>query len=148
MCPRVMRPHGRSAGAVTIFLPVVYAVVPLPRSADPRAEVERWMLSAPMRDLVGAFGGELPGGDPRGVIAWLEDCSRRWAYREGRWSRAEARRRTRQLRFTDEQHEQIRASATALGLVAAEQPAESDYHHVLVLGSYLDTCVARAERAA
>jgi hypothetical protein len=114
-----------------------------------REEIEAWVVSEPMRALVRAFGEAFPTGDLATILARLEAISsRHWDFREGRLTRAEARTRNRHRYFPSEQRRQVIASATALGFVDPASPRHARYDHILVLGSYLDACLARAARAA
>ena len=122
--------------------------VPLPAGTGPGlpADVHRWAASAPMRDLVAAFGGTLPGTGPAELLAWLEEFSaRHWDFRTaGHLERheIEAPGLTRAHRAA------VTAAATALGFAGAGEPPLREYDHVLVLGGMARTCVQRVRHAA
>jgi hypothetical protein len=134
----------------------VYPQIPLPRSeAGPtgperlRAEISSWARSQPMRDLVTRFGESFPAGDLGAVLRGLDEISeRKWNFREGKWTRAEARSHNLHRHFDAGQIAQVTASSAALGLTSTSAPVWRNYDHLLILASYLDSCLERAARAA
>lgn len=120
--------------------------VPLP-SGEPAAVLDgvaRWITSAPLRDLVTAFGGQWPGGDSPTLLGWLDAFSAtHWDFRDGA-ERPDAR----EPDFVPELNELIESSAEALGMVAAKPPPRRDYRHMLVLGGLAHACLRRTAYAA
>lgn len=120
--------------------------VPLP-SGEPAAVLDgvaRWITSAPLRDLVTAFGGQWPGGDSPSLLGWLDAFSAtHWDFRDG-GERPDAR----EPDFIPELTELIEASAEALGMVGAKPPPRRDYRHVVVLGGLAHACLRRTAYAA
>ena len=125
-----------------------YAPVPLP-SGEPESitgEVHAWITAAPMRELVAAFGGELPAAPAGRLLAWLDDFSAaHWDFR--RAGNVE-RDQVRPPDFTPETAATVREAATALGLAAARPPRRSHYDHVLVLGGLGRACLQRVAYTA
>jgi hypothetical protein len=122
-------------------------------TADPAliaAEVAAWIDALPLRDLAAGFGAQAPsaGSVLERLDAWDDTSAQLWDYRRATRSRAHARERARDLRFTSEQERLTLAAAHALGLAGETAPAHAEYDHVLILGSYLDACMQRADRAA
>ncbi|MEH0936658.1 hypothetical protein [Micromonospora psammae] len=105
--------------------------------------VRSWVDSAPLRALVGHFGGDWPTGDLTAVLAGLDDFSaRHWDFRRGR-ERPEARepaldRATAGL---------VLAAADRLGLVDSGPPARPRYTHLVVLGGLAHACLRRVAYA-
>ncbi|MFI5841706.1 hypothetical protein ACIA8K_18550 [Catenuloplanes sp. NPDC051500] len=122
-----------------------FAPVPLP-SGRPElitAEVRAWLTAPPLRELVAAFGGDLPDA---GVETWLDDFSaRHWDFRRaGNVERD-------QVRPPDFDHltaATVRAAATALGLATARPPSRGHYDHVLILGGLGRACLQRVAYTA
>ncbi|MEU7867061.1 hypothetical protein [Dactylosporangium sp. NPDC049140] len=96
-----------------------------------------------MRDLVSAFGGELPGED---LLAWLDAFSdAHWNFR-GRLGGVE------RDRIRVDLPPQLAAAAldaaAGLGLTGSAEPPHDEYAHVLVLGGLARACLQRTEHAA
>src|SRR4051812_22610907 len=105
----------------------MYAPVPLPSGAG---GVREWILSEPLRDLVALFGGDLPAGETRAVLSWLDDFSRTaWDFRDG----AE-RSAISSVAIDDDLGARIRPAVAALGLTGHNQPGRDAYESMLVLG--------------
>ncbi|MGC4788255.1 hypothetical protein ACLQ22_10500 [Micromonospora sp. DT178] len=108
------------------------------------AGVRAWVGSAPLRDLVGHFGGKWPDGDVTGVLAGLDDFSaRHWDFRGGR-ERPDAR----EPAFDPATARLVLATAAALGMVRPAAPAHSRYAHLVVLGGLAHACQRRVAYAA
>jgi hypothetical protein len=120
---------------------VAFSPVPLPAGVT---GIAAWVDSAAMTALLAGFGQRpLPTGPLAGRLAALEAISARiWDYRHGL-----ERHETAGETFDEERTALIRAAAGALGL-AARPPAHREYDHVLVLGGWVHTMMARAELAA
>jgi hypothetical protein len=120
--------------------------VPLP-CGEPAAVLDgvaRWITSAPLRDLVAAFGGQWPGGDSPSLLGWLDAFSAaHWDFRAGA-ERPDAV----EPDLAPEVAEVVVASADALGMVHAKPPPRRDYQHVLVLGGLAHACLRRTAYAA
>ncbi|BCY11416.1 hypothetical protein [Actinoplanes sp. L3-i22] len=121
--------------------------VALPPSppGDLAGGIRDWITSAPLRELVAASGGRLPGGGTAELLAWLDDFSgAHWDFRRGSLER----------HMMDPQDfgtpvlAAIDRAATALGLVTAHPPSRREYTHLLVLGGLGATCLQRADYAA
>lgn len=105
--------------------------------------IGRWARSAPLRDLVGAFGGQLPTGDTADILAYLDAFSaRHWDFRAGR-ERLDAT----EPRLADPTHELVAAAADALGMRSTRAPTGRAYTHLLVLGGIAHACLPRAYHA-
>jgi hypothetical protein len=106
--------------------------------------IEAWARSSPLRELVSAFGGEVPSGGALGdLLAWLAAFSERWDYRGGR-----ERNLVDAPDLDDAASELVLRSAASLGLVGESEPRETSYDHVLVLGGLARACLARPLHAA
>ncbi|MGN9912540.1 hypothetical protein ACTMTJ_33885 [Phytohabitans sp. LJ34] len=120
--------------------------VPLP-SGEPAAVLDgvaRWITSAPLRDLVTAFGGQWPGGDSPSLLGWLDAFSAtHWDFRAGA-ERPDAR----EPDLDPEIATLVEASAEALGMIGAKPPPRRDYKHVVVLGGLAHACLRRTAYAA
>ncbi|MFD0742984.1 hypothetical protein ACFQ1L_15235 [Phytohabitans flavus] len=120
--------------------------VPLP-SGEPAAVLDgvaRWITSAPLRDLVAAFGGQWPGGDSPSLLGWLDAFSAtNWDFRNG-GERPDAV----EPDFEPDVAALVLTSAEALGMVSAKPPPRRDYKHVLVLGGLAHACLRRTAYAA
>ncbi|MEU5947721.1 hypothetical protein ABZ793_19450 [Micromonospora sp. NPDC047465] len=108
------------------------------------AGVRAWVDSAPLRALVGHFGGDWPGGDLAAVLAGLDEFSaRHWDFRGGR-ERPDAR----EPAFDPTTAGLVLGAAAALGLVHPVPPARSEYAHLVVLGGLSNACQRRVAYAA
>ncbi|BCB83348.1 hypothetical protein [Phytohabitans suffuscus] len=120
--------------------------VPLP-SGEPAAVLDgvaRWITSAPLRDLVAAFGGRWPGGDSPSLLGWLDAFSAtHWDFRAG-GERPDAV----EPDLDPEVAALVEVSAEALGMVGAKPPPRRDYKHVVVLGGFAYACLRRTAYAA
>ncbi len=131
-----------------------YRTVPLPTGAADASRTElaagivEWMSSCPLRDLVSAFGGDLPSGDgPGALIDWLDRFSAtHWDYR----SRAGGVERdaVSALSFPAPVAELVLAASTALGMVLPRAASVRAYQHLLVLGGLARSCLDRTGYAA
>ncbi|MEU9509254.1 hypothetical protein AB0D32_23580 [Micromonospora sp. NPDC048170] len=108
------------------------------------AGIRSWVGSAPLRDLVGHFGGDWPDGDVAAVLAGLDDFSaRHWDFRGGR-ERPDAR----EPAFDPATAGLVLATAAALGMVRPAEPAQPGYAHLVVLGGLAHACQRRVAYAA
>ncbi|MEH0845050.1 hypothetical protein V6U81_21940 [Micromonospora sp. CPCC 205711] len=108
------------------------------------ADVRAWVGSAPLRELVGHFGGDWPPGDLAAVLAGLDDFSaRHWDFRQGR-ERPDAREPAFDARTAG----RVLDAAAALGLVHPAAPARPGYAHLTVLGGLAHACLRRVAYAA
>jgi hypothetical protein len=106
--------------------------------------VARWITSAPLRDLVAAFGGRWPGGDSPTLLAWLDAfAAANWDFRAGA-ERPDAR----EPDLDPEIAALVEASAAELGMVDAKPPPRRDYRHLVVLGGLAHACLRRTAYAA
>ncbi|MDW5325666.1 hypothetical protein [Plantactinospora sp. KLBMP9567] len=149
-----------------------YRPVPLPTGAagasraDLVAGVTGWICSPPLRDLVAAFGAELPDRlDTADLLAWLDGfAARHWDFRgrggavaqpsrNGRTAAVE-RDEVAETRLPAALTELVRAAATALGLLGSgPEPGATPssgrrYDHLLVLGGLARSCLNRTAYAA
>jgi hypothetical protein len=133
---------------------VGYEPVPLPTGAadatpaDVVAGMTRWVCSAPLRDLVAAFGGTVPGRLPLDeLLAWLDDFSAvHWDFR--RRHGAAERDEIGEVVLPPAAAEVVGAAATALGLVDPAAVPARRYDHLLVLGGLARSCLHRTAYAA
>ncbi|MFG1777569.1 hypothetical protein ACGFIG_14200 [Micromonospora sp. NPDC049048] len=108
------------------------------------AGVRAWAGSAPLRALVGHFGGDWPDGELAAVLAALDAFSaRHWDFRGGR-ERPDAR----EPAFDPATARLVLATAAALGMVRPAAPARSEYAHLVVLGGLAHACQRRVAYAA
>jgi hypothetical protein len=128
----------------------VYPPVALPlgapglETAEVAASVDAWITSAPLRDLVGAFGGQWPTGDTPTTLAWLDDFSaEHWDFRGGR-ERPDAAEPV----LEDGRAHLVVEAARALGMVDPAPPPRTSYEHVVVLGGLAHACLQRTGYAA
>lgn len=144
---------------------VAYEPVPLPRCSshpslpDIAASVHRWVVSAPMRDLVRAFGGAPPADADEAATAallqWLDDFSYlHWDFRARRAQQGPTaaqgveRHEADEPDLDTEQVALVLAAAEALGLVRATRPRHDRYTHLIVLGGLARACLLRTSYAA
>lgn len=128
-----------------------YAPVPLPNinlstlcTEDFVKNIEEWLRSPPMRDLVEIFGGAIPSGPLTDVLCQLDVWSAGvWDFRSGR-ERHEARTKP----FSREVESAVRTAAHALGMTESSYPTKGSYDHMLVLGGMVETCLLRTAFAA
>ena len=103
------------------------------------AQIERWVESDALRQLVGAFDERWPDGDLAERLEGLADIARRrWDFRAGRERNfvvAEA--------DIDVVRPLVREAAEALGLVRATLPTRPTYTHLLILGGLVRACILR-----
>jgi len=131
-----------------------YEPVPLPTGAADASRAELvagltgWVCSRPVRDLVAAFGGELPDHLwPAGLLAWLDHFSAaHWDFRQ-RHGTVE-RDEVVETRFPDATAELVRSAATALGLIGSRPAPARRYDHLLVLGGLARSSLQRTAYAA
>ncbi|GIG63242.1 hypothetical protein Lfu02_76140 [Longispora fulva] len=117
--------------------------IPLPSSADV-GQIEAWVTSRPLRDLVRAFGGAWPTGSLAKILSDLDVFSQGvWDFRAG-----QERHLARVKDFDPNMTNLIMASCRALGLVDEEAPKNQTYTHFLVLGGLIRACIQRPEYAA
>ncbi|WP_433044575.1 hypothetical protein [Dactylosporangium sp. CS-033363] len=100
-----------------------------------------------MRDLVAAFGGDLPRDAPTAdLLAWLDDFSdAHWNFR-GRLGGAE-RDRVR-VDLPPRLAAAALQAARGLGLTDSIEPPHDEYAHLLILGGLARACLQRTEHAA
>ncbi|MGH3869462.1 MAG: hypothetical protein ACRDQ4_25825 [Pseudonocardiaceae bacterium] len=128
-----------------------YAPVPLPninlrtlRAGDFIKNIQEWLRSPPLRDLVEIFGGAIPSGPLTDVLCKLDVWSAGvWDFRSGR-ERHEARAK----QFSRDVERAVRIAAHALGMTESSYPTEGSYDHMLVLGGMVETCLLRTAFAA
>ncbi|MEV6525746.1 hypothetical protein AB0M43_27740 [Longispora sp. NPDC051575] len=117
--------------------------IPLPSSADV-GQIEVWVTSRPLRELVRAFGGAWPTGSLAKILSDLDVFSQGvWDFRAG-----QERHLARAKDFDPALSALVTASCRALGLVDEEPPKNQTYTHILVLGGLIRACVQRPEYAA
>ncbi|MBM0226910.1 hypothetical protein DKT69_26210 [Micromonospora sicca] len=119
-----------------------------PSRQEIAADVHRWVVSPPMRDLVDAFGGTLPAtageAATASLLAWLDDFSDGcWNFRKGA-ERPDAR----EPDLDAAERALVLAAAEALGLVRATTPRHDSYTHLIVLGGLARACLQRNSYAA
>jgi hypothetical protein len=96
-----------------------------------------------MRDLVGAFGGDLPDAAPGDLLAWLDEFSgAHWDFRAGR-ERDQVR-----VELPGPLAAAALTAARGLGLTGAAEPSHAGYAHLLILGGLARACLQRTEHAA
>src|SRR4051794_37833496 len=96
-----------------------------------------------MRDLVAAFGADLPAAGPGDLLAWLDDFSgAHWDFRAGR-----ERDRVR-VELPGPLAAAALTAARGLGLAGAAGPSHGEYAHLLILGGLARACLQRTEHAA
>lgn len=126
-----------------------YDPVPLPHydGDDPTsvvAGIDAWIASRPMGDLLGEFGGALPGGRVEENLEYLDAFSaRHWDFRSGR-----ERYETDPKRLDPVKERSVVEAAIALGLGGHTVPPRERYTHVLVLGGLVGSCLFRTRFAA
>ncbi|MEV0544343.1 hypothetical protein [Nocardia salmonicida] len=103
-------------------------------------DVREWMLSPPMRDLVGAFGGRLPDAETPLLADRLDAFSTaNWDFRQ----RAAERHQLDERTFTSAIEELVEDASVALGLTRSTYPEHGSYQHMLVLGGRARACQRR-----
>ncbi|MER7009140.1 hypothetical protein ABT297_39695 [Dactylosporangium sp. NPDC000555] len=99
-----------------------------------------------MRELVAAFGGDLPEADTGTLLGWLDEFSDdHWNFR-GRLGGAE-RDRVR-VDLPERLAAAALVAARELGLAGTGDPPHREYAHLLVLGGLARACLQRTEHAA
>jgi hypothetical protein len=109
-----------------------------------RADVDRWVRSEAMAELVRAFHGTPPHGTPEEALVQLIAFSATWDYRKGGLERSDVV----PIDYPDEIDDLVHDAARALGLAGRHRPSASHYDHVLVLGGGPRTALARSDFAA
>ena len=109
------------------------------------AEIERWVDSDALAELVAAFGGPAAkSGQPLGDrLADLAAFSEVWDFRAGAERNLAATRE-----FAESHVALILDAAAALGLVHSGAPRFDRYDHVVVLGGLVRACILRPRFAA
>ncbi|MGX7669248.1 hypothetical protein [Plantactinospora sp. DSM 117369] len=131
-----------------------YQPIPLPTGAgatsrdDLVAGLTGWARSQPLRDLVAAYGDELPDRlAPAGLLGWLDDFSaRHWDFRS-RHGAAE-RDEVVETALDPAVAGLVRSAAEALGLAGSRPVPGRRYDHLLVLGGLARSCLQRTAYAA
>jgi hypothetical protein len=100
------------------------------------AAIEDWARSVALGEAIALSGGERPADlDLVGLMAWLEEFSGRWDFRDGR-----------ERNLVSEPA--LEPVADALGLVKGGMAPKGSYDHVLILGGLARACLARPLHAA
>jgi len=127
--------------------PLQFSQVPAIGSGENlHADIERWLDSAPLRELVRAFGGSVEQvlvGGASDRLARLDAFTERWDTRQGR-----ERNQAGELDLTPEQRELAPVAGNALGLRGPGTLRFAHYDHVLMLGGLIRACLARPATAA
>jgi hypothetical protein len=103
-------------------------------------QIETWVNSEPIVQLVSAFGGAgiEPSDSLSVTLEKLVTFTERWDFRKGtERNLAETRN------FADDQAELILGCADALGFVVSPAPRFDSYDHVIVLGGLVRACLQR-----
>jgi hypothetical protein len=103
-----------------------------------RREVDDWMSSVALRDLVAHFGGTTR------AIADLVTFSRVWDYRGGVLERYD----TERINYEHDVDAYVRAAIHTLGLGGFARPRHEAYDHVLILGGGIRVALGRTAYAA
>lgn len=103
-----------------------------------RREVDEWISSAALRDLVAHFGGTAE------AIADLVTFSAVWDFRGGVLERYD----TERINYEPEVDAYVRAAIHTLGLGGFARPLHEAYDHVLVLGGGIRVALGRTAYAA
>jgi hypothetical protein len=108
-------------------------------------EIERWVASDALGELVDAFNGPAPAsGQPLGDrLADLAAFSEAWDFRGGAERNLAATRE-----FAESHVTLILDAAAAVGLVHSRPPRFDRYDHVVVLGGLIRACILRPRLAA
>jgi hypothetical protein len=108
-------------------------------------EIERWISSEPVAELVDAFGGAgIEAADELATrLEKLAVFSERWDFRRG-----EERNLAKTMEFAESHTALIDSAAHALGLVDSRPPRFDRYDHMVVLGGLIRACVLRPRLAA
>jgi len=109
------------------------------------AEIDRWVSSDPITELVGAFGGaDITASDDLTVrLDKLAAFSDRWDFRRG-----EERNLAQTRDFADSHSTLISDASRALGLVDSRPPRFRRYDHMVILGGLIRACLLRPRLAA
>jgi hypothetical protein len=131
-------------------MPTTFRTIDLPHcppgDVDPpriRSDIDDWVRSDAIAELVKAFGGEPLTGRPEEAIAQLVAFSAVWDRRGGR-ERSEIRSQV----YADGVGDLVDRAMPALGLTGRTRPPVDGYDHVLVLGGGPRTALARPDYAA
>lgn len=109
--------------------------------ADLAVDIDQWIGSPPIRDLVTGSGGDPDAvltGDLPCKLGALSDFTERWDSRKG----AE-RNQAEPLELDPDTEKLVVDAAVALGLRGGTSPALDRYDHVLMLGGLVRACVTR-----
>lgn len=114
-----------------------------PGGTDPSAAIEGWIGSPAMRELVGHFGGAVPGGATATILDRVAEFSAVWDFRAGTRERFDTARAGYGPGLDDRLRELIRA----LGL-GGTAPRREHYDHVVILGGGIRVTLGRADYTA
>ncbi len=103
-----------------------------------------WVTSPVLAELVGYFGGRLPGGPVGTVLDAAAEFSAAWDFRAGVRERFDPTH----VDYGPDLDARLRTLVGALGLGGADRPAHDGYDHVLVLGGGIRITLGRTEYAA
>jgi hypothetical protein len=115
-----------------------------PDPAAVAASIGGWVTSPALAELVGYFGGAVPGGPVGPVLDRVAEFSRVWDFRAGVRERFD----TARVDFGSDVDARLRALIRALGLGGRHLPAHGSYDHVVVLGGGIRVSLGRTGYAA
>jgi len=101
--------------------------------------IDAWARSRALRVLVEEFDEEPPDGDLGELLAWLEEFSAKWNFRQAKGERNDVT--PPQLSLLTEKV--IKSAAKALGLVKGGSKPEGRYDQMLILGGKARGCLSR-----
>jgi hypothetical protein len=115
-----------------------------PGGPDPTAvaaSIGEWVRSPAFSDLVGCFGGSVPAGPVRSVLAWAAEFSHVWDFRAGVRERFD----TTPVDYGADLDARLRTLIRALDLGGRDRPALDGYDHAVVLGGGIRVTLGRTE---
>lgn len=112
-------------------------------------QIEEWIASKELAEIVKAFGGEIPKySSLKEQVAWLLKFCDRWDYRSiqritnGR-SDEKARWQISKQELSDRQKSVVKNGIYALGLIGIDTPQKKDFDYVIALGGARYSCLYR-----
>lgn len=123
------------------------------KETDIKDQIQNWINSTEMQQLVETFGGEMPSDvSVSAQLDWLVEFSNVWDFRAERRTRdketgEKARWLLDETSVSSDLAAVVMNSVMAMGLVGIAQPVEKNFDYALVLGGARMACLYRVKYA-